>query len=267
MSSLPVHLVGARRAPARWCPPLSRCPICAAERPFHAQAFTWSTFAPPSALRISASTLRRLIGRLLGGVHRQRHHAIVPRGAHAHEHCRADAIHAFMPVSFDRAAAAAGREACRSLVVSILTERRDVPTLRLGKGFVKDVKCAIRRDFPAFFACYTPAHAALDPRRIGKHHVARRRGGVLLPALAWLQYRLGQPARRRRSRSARARRSAPPPRSSPPRSTPSCRASAAACSSTAPWSNGATGTPTRCAMRRPPPIVAIADPRRLVRGN
>ena len=117
------------------------------------------------------------------------------------------------------------------------------------------------RDFRPKSAWYTPAREATlctpahtarraAPRR---HHVACRSGrpaaaGTGVDAVPTGSRSSPPPmAIVASARSVRRRRNSPPP------STPSCRASAAACSSTARWSNARIGTPTRCATPPPPP--------------
>ena len=62
--------------------------------------------------------------------------------------------------------------------------------------------------FRAFFACYTPAHAASIRVRLGKTTWLAATVAVLLPALAWLQYdwvnQLAAADRDRRERTLRA---------------------------------------------------------------
>ena len=109
-------------------------------------------------------------------------------------------------------------------------------------------------DFQASFACYSRLHDAPDRGRLGTTTWLAATVAVLLPALAWLQYDwVNQIAAADRDRSRRTLRAA----ASQFTSAVDARAGArerAACSSTAPWSSGATGTPMRCATKAPWPM-------------
>jgi two-component system sensor histidine kinase SenX3 len=90
--------------------------------------------------------------------------------------------------------------------MTILTAGLEVPTLSVGKGFVKDVKCAFVMIFGRF-SRVTLRPMRASPRRVGGTTWLAAAVALLLPILAWMQYdwvtQLASADRDRRERTLR----------------------------------------------------------------